>query len=285
MDLKKTIKNLPKNLLYDWYYINSYFSKKNDEQRFTDFKKLYNNFEGESINEFLNVNDYVMSEWKNWKYKNHYSKDFEIGWNSKKNSRCRCWYDCKHVKKQQTFSDVWVEFKNDFQLNTPESKLIFEEMDKIKMSNSMLQEWSYKHYNDHPHVYGDSDGKTKSQLWNEFKETWEIDIDDYNEKKYDEMADEIKKGLTNSGYEKWFEFIDDYNNYENYSIIEKYEIWNNFYDNTNNFYENDSDNDEINELKNRIKELELENDKLKNTIRIKNEELSEKMKLKQINLI
>jgi hypothetical protein len=138
-------------------------------------------------------------------------------------------------------TEVWKEFKEFWQYNSKETILMFNEMELL--SEKMIREWRLKYKFKYPHVYEIDDNhcsgvqreyelKSKSQLWIEFKEIWEIDILDYNEEKYNEMAkyiNEIEGDLED--YRKryprnFYDFRENanYHSFDSYSILEKFEI-------------------------------------------------------------
>jgi hypothetical protein len=103
----------------------------------------------------------------------------------------------------------------------------------------MLHEWRLKYNFDYPHVY-EAYGceyeiyskKSKAILWEEFKDIWEIDVSDYDEKKYQDMAKYINEiTCDNSDYFKeyprnFFEFRENanYHSFDSYSIIGRFDI-------------------------------------------------------------
>lgn len=127
--------------------------------------------------------------------------------------------------------ECWEEFKRTWDLGSMESEKMFEEM--TKLSDGLLREWRHKYNYDFPHVYegyGDVDyyNKTKVQMWEEFKDIWEIDVQNYDEELYEEMRDGIEDEIHD--HEAYFNFRENanYHSYYSYSVREKCRIWRDF---------------------------------------------------------
>lgn len=209
MYVKNETSLLSEKLRNEWNDIARYYSVKSDEQVFQDFKKRWENFQGSTIKEFTSMPQSVYTEWKYWKCIMGYSTEFG----------------------DKSLSDVWNEFKTDYQLYSLESNEMFQEMDLINMSKSMYDEWHMKSNFDFPHIYEKEQQtdyylKSKSQLWKEFKEIWEIDIEDYNEKKYKEMSDYINEIKSNDNDQQFYHYRENanYHSFSSYSIFEQFEI-------------------------------------------------------------
>jgi hypothetical protein len=222
--LKVEIAALPERIRKEWASVCRFYSSKTDVQVFEDFKNRWDNFKGRTVNEFLSVSDAVYTQWKIWQYKNDYDINFE-----------------KDSGSEKSLTEVWNEFKLFWEWDTEESKVMFKEMELL--SENMLREWRIKYSFDYPYVYEKDDNhyscvqrdyrlKSKVQLWDEFKEIWEIDIDNYNEDKYNEMSEYVNEIECDSeNYFKdyprnFFEFRENanYHSFDSYSIIEQFEI-------------------------------------------------------------
>ena len=162
-----------------------------------EFKDSVLSIEGKA-KEMMNANETVFSIWKNWK-----------------------WRFCKKDK-------TWEEFKTEWDLEN--NTTMFEEISKL--SDNMMNEWTMKYKNRYPHVYDiyqDDDEKSKSELWEEFKEIWELDFENYNEDVYNKMSEDLREQgqLTNFMRNTWYEWKTNanYHSYDSYSIIEQHEIW------------------------------------------------------------
>jgi hypothetical protein len=220
------IQDLHKNLQKEWYYINEFFSRKTKTESWEDFKKNYENFESISIQEFLTISDKTFELWEHWKYINNYSVDFVKQYNSKNNHICKCYIRnkpneiCDHSIKNQTFSEVWGSFKEYLNYDNPETKIALKDMELL--SETMFGEWVKKLGIRGYDYYGSSDNKSFIELWNEFKEIWGINPDDYNEDELNEMLYTI----SNTYCEEFQEYLTDmnYHSYKWYSIGEQYEI-------------------------------------------------------------
>lgn len=178
------VQKLPEILYKEWYMLVCN-NQTEDITDFEDFKKLYNNFEGTTIEEFLDMPENIYWEWCEWREYNNLEVDFN----------------------EKTFTEVWDEFKEFWQYNSEESKVMFKEMDLL--SESMTQEWRLKYNFVYPHVYEENYQenftnyrllgdklklqselydefrdicrpeflkKTKAQLWEEFKDTWQLEF-------------------------------------------------------------------------------------------------------------
>lgn len=210
--VKVQVANLSEILQKEWHCVVNYYSEKKDTIVFEEFKERYDNFEGKMIEEFLAISKVVYTEWKNWKYLNGYETTF----------------------KSKSLTQVWNQFKEFWQYNLEESKIMFKEMELL--SENMKQEWILKYNFVYPHVYEKYQRnyriKSKAQLWKEFKEIWEIDISDYNEMKYNEMIKYISEiECDDNNYFKeypqnFFEFRENANNhsFDSYSVLEQFEI-------------------------------------------------------------
>lgn len=205
MSLQVQIAELPKRLQEEWCDKSRYYSDKKDVEVFEEFKQSWESFQGPVVEEFLSVSNSVYIQWKNWKSINRYYTGF----------------------KNKTLMQVWNEFKLFWQLETEESKIMFEEMELL--SKNMLHEWYFKYEFHYPHVYEERQSwanyhlKSKAQLWDEFKEIWEIDLDNYNEFKYEEMMEFVNKI---KGSRKFFSYCENanYHSFDSYSLFEKFEI-------------------------------------------------------------
>lgn len=195
----------------EWHSINKSFSFKSDLEVFEDFRKQYNNFE--DIDDFLAAcsSNVVYNEWERWRP--HYR------WN------------------EETLIVLFNKFKELWQYATNETKTMFNEMGLL--SENMIREWRLKYEFVYTHVYemynckyDDIVKKSKTQLWKEFKETWDIDIDSYDEDKYNNMASYVNKIEcdTEDYFQRYprnfFEFRENgnYHSFGNYSIIEQFDI-------------------------------------------------------------
>lgn len=236
--VKMEVEKLPRILQKEWSTAVSYYSKDTDTVVFEKFKKRYDNFEGASIEELLRMSDVVYTEWKYWKYQNKYETDFD------------------------SLTDILSEFKNFWQYDSEETKTVFKEMELL--SDRMLYEWRLKYKFTYPHVYERDDNhyscvqrdyhlKSKAQLWEEFKEIWDIDTSNYNEDKYKEMAEYINEiEVDDANYFKYYprNFFDyrensNYHSFDSYSILEQFEIcedWEEYRQNGD--IESDSDEDD-----------------------------------------
>lgn len=265
-ELNKEVKSLPDRLKQEWYSVERYYSKKPIEERFNDFKKSFNNFQGEAVEELLNAENVVYKLWEEWKYYNKYYCNFTIRYNTIKNKKCECSMidkpskSCDHKKIQKSIKEVWDEFKIYWDYDKEKSGKMFKEIGLL--SDVMMKEWFYKYTFRFPHVYENDEcysynfdyekfkSKSKSDLWEEFKEIWSIDPENYNEDKLNEMSKYINSvECDNENYIKnyprnFYEFCEDsnYHSYDSYSILEQYQIckeWEEYAEN----YECDSDSD------------------------------------------
>ena len=231
--VNEQVANLPELLQKEWKCMVGYYTSKSDTTLFEEFKKRYDNFEGKTIEEFLAIPKVVYNEWENWKYRNGYETGFDTDINE------RGWGVKNKVEKSLT--QVFSKFKKFWQYDSEASKVMFKEMEFL--SENMIREWRLKYNFVYAHVYEkdtnhyscvqrDYHLKSKAQLWEEFKEIWEIDILDYNEDKYDEMRKYISEIQCDSeNYFKeyprnFFEFRENanYHSFDSYSIIEQFEI-------------------------------------------------------------
>ena len=217
--LEAYVSQLPDRMKEEWYCILEYHSSKTALQAFDDFKKRYDEFRGPIVNEFLSIPATAYTEWRYWKYMRRYELDFG----------------------KKSFSQVWGEFKDFWQLDTLESNLIFKEMELL--SENMLQEWRFKYQFRYPHVYEEDQRgyrlKSKAQLWEEFKDIWRIDVANYNEDRMKRMLAYISRiqcdsdDYRDSYPRNFFDYRENanYHSYDSYSILEKYEIcqnWENY---------------------------------------------------------
>jgi hypothetical protein len=221
---------LPEILQKEWDCDTSYWSEKEPTIRFKKFKERYENFEGKTIEELTSMSKVIYTEWSQWKYCNGYNTSFNteinrLGWKIQS-------------KTEKTLTQIWNQFKDFWQYNTPETKNVFKEMELL--SENMLQEWRYKYNFTYVHIYegynsnyDEYSKKPKAQLWEEFKEIWEIDITDYNEDKYNEMIKYITEIETEAdvNYFKeyprnFYEFREDsnYHSFDSYSVLEQFQI-------------------------------------------------------------
>jgi hypothetical protein len=209
--LKAEVAKLPERIQKEWGSVCQYYSSKTDIQVFEEFKNRWDEFKGPAVEEFLSVSNAVYIQWKLWMYKNHYDAGFK-----------------------KTLTEVWNEFKVFWELDIEESKVMFKEMELL--SENMLDEWRMKYNFDYPHVYERDDNhwscvqrdyhlKLKAQLWDEFKEIWEIDTSDYNEDKYKEMSKYVSE-IQCEDSDKFFSYCEDanYHSFDSYSLLEQFEI-------------------------------------------------------------
>lgn len=235
------VQKLPEILYKEWYMLVCN-NQTEDITDFEDFKKRYNNFEGEIIEEFLDMPENVYWEWCEWRE----YKDYQLDFNEK------------------TFTEAWDEFKF-WQYNSEESKVMFKEMDLL--SESMNQEWRFKYNFVYPHVYEENYQKnfknyrllsenklklkselydefrdicrpeflkkSKAQLWKEFKDTWQLEFQDklYNEKV--EYINEVKNDFLDIPIENYDfdnrpaeqdEFKTLLDNFDKMSVLMQYDI-------------------------------------------------------------
>ena len=84
------------------------------------------------------------------------------------------------------------------------------------------------------------------QLWNEFKEIWDIDTDDYNEDKYKEMNKYVSE-IKCEDSEKFFRYRENanYHSFDSYSLLEQFEICEHYeqYEPSESEYESEDDSD------------------------------------------
>jgi hypothetical protein len=209
-NIKAEVAKLPERIQKEWGIVCRYCSSKTDIQVFEEFKNSWELFQGPTFEEFLSVSDAVYIQWKLWSYKNY------------------------GIEFKKTLTEVWNDFKTFWELDSEESKVMFKEMELL--SENMLDEWSMKYNFDYPHVYERDNNhwscvqrdyrlKSKVQLWNEFKEIWDIDIDDYNEDKYKEMNKYVSE-IECEDSEKFFRYREDanYHSFDSYSLLEQFEI-------------------------------------------------------------
>lgn len=189
-----------------------------NDNSFDQFKKQYNNLVGDSVNEFIKIDNIVYDEWYYFKLEKRYDmylKDFD---------------------------KVWNEFKQFWNLNSNETIQVFTEMKLL--SKDLLQEWRYKYMFVYPGVYekaiyGDEywkkhdiySKKSKMELWNEFKEIWDIDINDYDEhllneiKAFVNQVDEYENTCQEYPRNFWeYRENGNYHSFYSYSFLEKEEI-------------------------------------------------------------
>ncbi len=171
------------------------------------------------IQEFIDLPKVMYNEWIYWK----------IDYN-------RRMFD--HVEKD-TFYNYFQEFKDFWQYSSIETQQVFREMELL--SKILLNEWRIKYTFTSAHVYesyesyqnGDYISKTKAQLWEEFKKIWDLDPENYSEHLLEEYIEIINKNEAEA-YENYFneyprnywEFRENanYHSYDSYSILEKYQI-------------------------------------------------------------
>jgi hypothetical protein len=252
--VKMAVANLPEILQKEWECVVGYYSSETDTV-FEEFKKRYDNFEGTTIEELLAIPKVVYTEWNNWKYRNGYETTFNTDINE------RGWKVKSKVEKSLT--QVFNQFKEFWQYDSEESKVMFKEMEHL--SEKMNQEWRLKYNFVYPHVYERDNNhyscyhlKSKAQLWEEFKEIWEIEISDYNENKYNEMIEYISEIECDSeNYFKeypqnFFDFRENanYHSFYSYSVLEQFEIcedWDHYRDieDTDSDDSDEIDSDEI----------------------------------------
>ena len=198
---------LPKRLYNEWRKVCGYYSRRSDLEIWNDFKSTWD-VNSISVKEILAVSDTVNQEWVYWRMKNN------------------IYYEIKDL------SSIWNSFKKEWQFDSDETKRVFEEMSKL--SDHMLNEWRYKYNYTYTHVYEDrwtnnvDYNKSKSKLWDEFKEIWQLDFDNYNEDEYKRMRDSIESGDYDD--QAWFNFRENanYHSFDSYSIREQYDIWYDF---------------------------------------------------------
>lgn len=213
---------LNQRLKKEWEALSQIHSSKTEAERYQEFKKNWDDFQGDTINEFLDMPNAAHTEWTYWT-RNVSDHRYSTNFNGK------------------SLKQVWEEFKLYWELDDPDSKLMFQEMELL--SNKMLEEWRYKYRFSYPHVYEINApyvngyqrydfSKSKMKLWDEFKEIWEIDIENYNEDKYKKMLEYINSIECDSfcyreNYPRnFFDFRENanYHSYDSYSVIEQYEI-------------------------------------------------------------
>lgn len=227
-NIKAEVAKLPERIQKEWGFVCQYYSSKTDIQVFEEFKNSWELFQGPTFEEFLSVSDAVYIQWKLWSYKNY------------------------GIEFKKTLTEVWNDFKTFWELDSEESKVMFKEMELL--SENMLDEWSMKYNFDYPHVYEKDNNhwscvqreyrlKSKVQLWNEFKEIWDIDIDDYNEDKYKEMNKYISE-IECEDSEKFFRYRENanYHSFDSYSLLEQFEICEQ-YEPSESEYESEDDSD------------------------------------------
>lgn len=173
----------------------------------------------------------MYAEWEEFKYRKYGNTGFR---ESKDRS----------LKK---FGEAWREFKEFWQWGTPETERVFKEMEH--MSGDMKREWRLKYNFVFPGVYEELSWtsrnvekllkKTKGELCEEFKEFWDLDVNDYDEHILKEMLKYIREtGCDNQDYGReyprnFYEFRENgnYHSYDCYSIYKKNEIceeWNEY---------------------------------------------------------
>lgn len=226
--VKSQVAKLPENLQKEWYTVTRYHSDKKDTV-FEEFKKRYDNFEGPTIEEFLAIPKVVYTEWENWKYSKGYHTNFK--------EYIKKYRSNDTEVKIKTLTEVWNQFKEFWQYNSDvASKVMFSEMELL--SENMIREWRFKYNFTYIHVYEEYNSKyetyskkSKAQLWEEFKEIWEIEIDNYNEEKYNEMVKYIGEiECDDENYFKdpqnFYEYCEDsnYHSFGSYSVLEQFEI-------------------------------------------------------------
>jgi hypothetical protein len=203
----------------------SYNETLSKTQLVNEFEKSWNNYERDLVNEFLQVNDAVNREWKEYKrknYPNYLIRNVE-----------------NDISNYSKMTDMWSAFKRFWELNTMESNLMFEEINYINMSDGMLREWRIKYNFKYPYVYELDNrakygniinenylSKTKFQLWNDFREIWNIDLQNYTEYKFTKMCKFINDIYINDEDYKFFHYCqkNNYHNFEIFSILQQYEI-------------------------------------------------------------
>jgi hypothetical protein len=158
---------LPERIRQEWSNECGYYSSKTDSERFDEFKKVWN-VESETVQEILKVSDTVNREWKYYRMRKGYH------------------HEIKNLEK------AWDDFKKFFDIELDRSQKMFQEMELL--SDGLLREWRYKYNFDFPHVYEENywtnhldTNKPKWQMWEEFKEIWELDPENYNENEYKKM--------------------------------------------------------------------------------------------------
>ena len=187
--------------------------KKEYNCHYTNKKKFIEYYQGNCIPEFIDLPKVVYTEWRYWK--NEYNRRM-----------------FKPVEKD-TFDKYFQEFKDFWQYGSLETQQVFREMELL--SNRLLNEWRIKYTFTSVHIYEscinrDYMSKTKAQLWEEFKKIWDLDPEDYSEHLLEEYLEIINKNEDDS-YENYFneyprnfwEFRENAN-YHSYSILEKYQI-------------------------------------------------------------
>jgi hypothetical protein len=216
--IKTKIAILPDRIQKEWQSVCKYYSSKTDIEVFDEFMKSWCDFRSPIVDEFLNVSNTVYIEWEHWKCNHYYDVNFQ----------------------EKLITEVWKEFKEFWQFDLAESIIMFKEMELL--SEKMLREWRHKYNFTYPHVYESVNDygmiqrgyrlKNKAQLWQEFKEIWEIDVSDYNEDKINEMSSYISDIICDdSEYSdeyprNFWEFCENsnYHSFSSYSIIQKFEI-------------------------------------------------------------
>lgn len=152
------------------------------------------------------------------------------------------WLFFKHKEVQalilhdsKKLDEIWNKFKKEWNLFSNETNQMFKEMELL--SEKLLQEWRYKYTYEFPHVYEKEDymysrvnhNKQRTTMWEEFKEIWGLEPQNYNEDFLEELLKDTENDFE-SYEEEWYEFLieGNYHSYDSYSLLEKNEIWNYF---------------------------------------------------------
>jgi hypothetical protein len=213
MEKETVTEMLTENVLKDFNNVLKYHSRDSKEERMLRFKTTYEDFTGTAIDEFNQMPNVVYKEWDYWKMVKGYIP--ELG---------------------KPFSEVWNEFKAYWQYDNEETKVVFKEMEL--MSNNMLTEWRMKYTDQYPHVYEDDywnttrnarnrKAKSKAEMWEEFKEKWGMDVENYNEHTFNQMNAYINDTLcdTDDYCREYPRNIYEYRENANYHSFDSYSIW------------------------------------------------------------
>ena len=190
----------PKRILEEWQRIRQYYSPKSKQEVWEDFKKAWDP-DFVFVKENLDVPETANTEWKFWRDNIYHGKE--------------------SLEKQ------WEIFKTFWNLGSDETNIVFEEMSNL--STGLLREWRYKYNFKYTHVYEGYNNvdysKSKAQMWEEFKDIWDLDMDAYDEYEYNRMIKETEGEVDD--YDAWYNFRENanYHSYDSYSVRERYEIW------------------------------------------------------------
>ena len=203
----------------EWHYIDKYYSEIPKDERFENFKNEIKK---------INLNEMPEALYREWRY----HRD--------------CIYEKDFVKQFENFIKKWPkDFKYD---------------ELIKISDELLDEWHKKCNYEYIYEYYDTvagspkrlqkrfESKSKSELWEEFKEFWLLDdtlpsstsslvgqgTDNFpNMEVFNEIKKSVEDYENEFDDEEFFEFREDanYHSYDSYSIAEQYRICKEFEEN------------------------------------------------------